>query len=130
MDLLTVVMHELGHVLNLDSVYGGDPSDLMAAYLATGERRLPSATDQSALAVAAGQAGLGQTSQAGNLPASLVGAPGTAWLSSGGDSGVPAAGTSGAGFSGWTIPDWWFLSEGLGHTKQQPWDSDAFAFTV
>jgi hypothetical protein len=41
MDLLTVVMHELGHVLGQDSRFGGAPSDLMAAYLATGERRLP-----------------------------------------------------------------------------------------
>jgi hypothetical protein len=41
MDLLTVVMHELGHVLGLDSRFGGDPSDLMTAELRTGDRRTP-----------------------------------------------------------------------------------------
>src|SRR5581483_9838743 len=43
MDLLTVVMHELGHVIGLDSRFGGDPADLMAAYLGAGDRRLPGA---------------------------------------------------------------------------------------
>jgi hypothetical protein len=41
MDLLTVVMHELGHVIGLDSRFGGDPTNLMYAYLGTGDRRLP-----------------------------------------------------------------------------------------
>jgi hypothetical protein len=41
MDLLTVVMHELGHVLGLDSRFGGDSSDLMTAELWTGARRTP-----------------------------------------------------------------------------------------
>jgi hypothetical protein len=41
MDLLTVVMHELGHVLGLDSRFDADPSDLMAAELMTGDRRSP-----------------------------------------------------------------------------------------
>ncbi|HEY1375757.1 MAG TPA: hypothetical protein VGF55_03150 [Gemmataceae bacterium] len=45
MDLLTVVMHELGHVVGLDSRFGGDPHDLMYAYLSPGERRLPGAAD-------------------------------------------------------------------------------------
>src|SRR5437867_3561098 len=45
MDLLTVVMHELGHVIGLDSRYDGDTSDLMYVYLGTGERRLPTAAD-------------------------------------------------------------------------------------
>jgi hypothetical protein len=49
MDLLTVVMHELGHVLGLDSKYDGDPSDLMYAYLGTGDRRLPSMADVEAI---------------------------------------------------------------------------------
>jgi hypothetical protein len=49
MDLLTVVMHELGHVLGLDSSYHGDPTNLMAAYLGTGDRRLPGAADVAAL---------------------------------------------------------------------------------
>lgn len=42
MDLLTVVMHELGHVLGLDSNFDGDSSDLMTARLATGVRRTAS----------------------------------------------------------------------------------------
>jgi Bacterial Ig domain/Dockerin type I domain len=42
MDLLTVVMHELGHVLGKDSLFGSsDQNNLMYAYLTTGERRLP-----------------------------------------------------------------------------------------
>lgn len=42
MDLLTTVMHELGHVLGLDSSFDPlDRDDLMYAYLTTGERRLP-----------------------------------------------------------------------------------------
>jgi hypothetical protein len=45
MDLLTVVMHELGHVLGRDSTFTtGDRNDLMYAYLTDGERRLPPAT--------------------------------------------------------------------------------------
>ncbi len=45
MDLLTVVEHELGHVVGLDSRFTGNPSDLMYAYLASGERRLPAPPD-------------------------------------------------------------------------------------
>ena len=42
MDLLTVVVHELGHVLGRDSLFGtADQNDVMYAYLMTGERRLP-----------------------------------------------------------------------------------------
>jgi hypothetical protein len=45
-DLLTVVMHELGHVLGLNDVDPTTfPDDLMAETLATGVRRLPSAQD-------------------------------------------------------------------------------------
>ena len=45
-DLLTVVMHELGHVLGLNDVDPATfPDDLMAETLATGVRRLPSAQD-------------------------------------------------------------------------------------
>jgi hypothetical protein len=41
-DLLTVVLHELGHVLGLDDVSGdGAASDLMAETLPVGVRRLP-----------------------------------------------------------------------------------------
>jgi Beta-propeller repeat len=45
MDLLTVVLHELGHVVGLDSRFAGDPHDLMSAYLNPGERRLPGPAD-------------------------------------------------------------------------------------
>jgi hypothetical protein len=45
MDLLTVVMHELGHVIGLRDVDPGDNhGDLMDETLAPGVRRLPSAT--------------------------------------------------------------------------------------
>ena len=48
MDLLTVVEHELGHVIGLDSRFNGDPHDLMYAYLSPGERRLPGPADGTA----------------------------------------------------------------------------------
>ena len=42
MDLLTTVMHELGHQLGLGDSYALDDRDsLMYGYLVTGERRLP-----------------------------------------------------------------------------------------
>ncbi len=45
-DLLTVVMHELGHTLGLSDLDPTtSPTDLMAETLATGVRRLPSAAD-------------------------------------------------------------------------------------
>ena len=42
-DLLTVVEHELGHTFGFDE--SPDPTDVMAEYLGTGERRLPTAAD-------------------------------------------------------------------------------------
>jgi VCBS repeat-containing protein len=52
MDLLTVVMHELGHVLGLDSAFTpADQDGVMFGYLTPGERLLPAAGD--ALAVPA-----------------------------------------------------------------------------
>lgn len=39
MDLLSVLLHEYGHVLGLE--HSGDSSDFMAAALQPGERRLP-----------------------------------------------------------------------------------------
>jgi hypothetical protein len=40
-----VVEHELGHTIGLDSRFSGSTSDLMYAYLAPGERRLPGPAD-------------------------------------------------------------------------------------
>jgi uncharacterized repeat protein (TIGR01451 family) len=51
MDLLTVVEHELGHIVGLDSRFTGDSNDLMYAYLSPGVRRLPGAADVPASAV-------------------------------------------------------------------------------
>jgi VCBS repeat-containing protein len=46
MDLLTTVMHEMGHQIGLDDLYSAqDSGDLMYGYLVTGERRLPGAGD-------------------------------------------------------------------------------------
>jgi hypothetical protein len=56
MDLLTVVMHELGHVIGLDSRYDGDTSDLMYVYLGTGSRRLPGAVDLPGVVIPASSA--------------------------------------------------------------------------
>ena len=59
-DLLTVLMHELGHTLGLSDLNPASSSnDLMAETLATGVRRLPSAQDITA--VLAGQVSAGQT---------------------------------------------------------------------
>jgi hypothetical protein len=46
LDLLTVVTHELGHVIGLDdSTAANDANDLMYLYLVDGERRLPDTAD-------------------------------------------------------------------------------------
>ena len=44
-DLLTVVMHEMGHALGLPDITAPGSADLMAEALATGLRRLPSLAD-------------------------------------------------------------------------------------
>jgi hypothetical protein len=50
MDLLTVVMHELGHVLGLDSAFTpADQDGVMFGYLTPGERLLPAAADVVAI---------------------------------------------------------------------------------
>ncbi|MCL2524115.1 MAG: matrixin family metalloprotease [Betaproteobacteria bacterium] len=48
MDLLSVLLHEYGHVLGLE--HSGDPRNFMAATLQPGERRLPSAAEQQPMA--------------------------------------------------------------------------------
>ena len=42
-DLLTVILHEMGHVLGMDDDLGGEPDDLMHSWLSVGQRRLPAA---------------------------------------------------------------------------------------
>ena len=50
MDLLTVVEHELGHVLGLSDIDpSSQPNDLMATTLPPGVRRQPTTQDQDAL---------------------------------------------------------------------------------
>jgi hypothetical protein len=52
MDLLTVVTHELGHILGLADVSALQlPNDLMDTTLPTGTRRLPSTADMKAMAM-------------------------------------------------------------------------------
>ena len=61
MDLLTTVMHEMGHQLGLEDTYGtGDHDELMFGFLMTGERRLPDSSDVAQ----ASQADVPQISQA------------------------------------------------------------------
>ena len=53
-DLLTVVMHELGHVIGVDDVSPAlRPDDLMDQTLSPGERRLPTAADVTGAVTAA-----------------------------------------------------------------------------
>jgi hypothetical protein len=47
-DLLTVVMHEMGHALGLPDITTPDSTDLMAQALAVGMRRFPSVADVDA----------------------------------------------------------------------------------
>ena len=45
-DLLTLIMHEIGHALGLDDTYAAaDHDELMYGELAVGERRLPDIDD-------------------------------------------------------------------------------------
>ena len=48
-DLLTVVMHEMGHALGLPDWTAGSSNDLMAESLAASVRRLPSVADIDAV---------------------------------------------------------------------------------
>jgi hypothetical protein len=54
MDLLTTVMHELGHQIGLDDNFDtAAANDLMFGFLGAGERRLPDATDAAVANAAA-----------------------------------------------------------------------------
>jgi len=68
MDLLTTLIHEQGHVLGLEDIQGIDRNDVMYAYLAEGERRLPA--DGQALGAEPG-------SVEGDTPAYLAGGEST-----------------------------------------------------
>jgi hypothetical protein len=58
MDLLTVVMHELGHVGGLDDDYSASGhGDVMAGWLLEGERQLPGAASEAETAVLASPSG-------------------------------------------------------------------------
>ncbi len=71
-DLLTVVMHELGHVLGLNDLNpAAFPDDLMAETLATGVRRMPSAQDV-AMVLAAQSVGERAATPSGTPDAALV----------------------------------------------------------
>jgi VCBS repeat-containing protein len=76
LDLLTVVTHELGHVIGLeDSTAAGDANDLMYINLVDGERRLPDGMDV-AQAQQADTAHLAEIAEAA-LPAGAVAPNGT-----------------------------------------------------
>jgi hypothetical protein len=50
MDLLTAVLHELGHVAGLADQYGGQHSaDVMSGWLRPGTRRMPTLADLDAV---------------------------------------------------------------------------------
>src|SRR5262249_35005348 len=70
-DLLTAVMHEIGHALGLD--HAADASDLMSDHLVTGERRLPGAADVQAASQQASQSAT-QTVSAGQTVTGTAGA--------------------------------------------------------
>ena len=54
MDLLTALMHEVGHELDFEDSYEqGDRDGLMCGYLVTGERPLPDDEQQALAATAA-----------------------------------------------------------------------------
>lgn len=76
-DLVTVVTHELGHVLGLNDLDPTMlPNDLMAATLPTGVRRHPSSQDVIAILVAQ-RSGSGPVSSGARLADAIFGADGT-----------------------------------------------------
>jgi hypothetical protein len=65
MDLLTVVTHEMGHVIGLpDTTLPGDGHDLMYASLVAGERRLPAAENVAQANAAQADAASAQSTDA------------------------------------------------------------------
>jgi hypothetical protein len=74
MDLLTTVMHELGHQIGLDDNFDtAAADDLMFGFLGAGERRMPDATD-AAVANAAAAPAVVQPVAAGHDVAGTAGA--------------------------------------------------------
>ena len=74
-DLLTTVMHEMGHALGLgDSYAAGDGDDLMYGWLYTGERRLPGEGQAEGAVIGATEdkAFLGTPIEIGKLPSSQL----------------------------------------------------------
>jgi VCBS repeat-containing protein len=85
MDLLTTVMHELGHVLGLPDI-NAPADDLMYINLADGERRLPDAADvaqANAIAVQTIEAGLPKSAQAATSAPIVIGTPGDDTINAG-----------------------------------------------
>jgi large repetitive protein len=85
MDLLTTVMHELGHVLGLPDI-NAPADDLMYINLADGERRLPDAADvaqANAIAVQTIEAGLPKSAQAATSAPIVIGTPGNDTINAG-----------------------------------------------
>jgi hypothetical protein len=64
MDLLTAVMHEIGHALGLDHTDDPASGDVMSGALVAGERRLPSAADAVAAEPATSQPNVARSAQA------------------------------------------------------------------
>ena len=64
MDLLSVLLHEYGHVLGIE--HSPDAGDFMAATLAPGVRRLPSSEELALMAQLVGEIKLAQGGQGGN----------------------------------------------------------------
>lgn|GEM_PF-1546903 len=96
LDLLTVLTHEIGHIVGLSDTF--DDSS-MGSDLAPGVRRLPSAEDVAALAAAAGIRF--QFGDATNTAGSTAATPGG--TGSGGTFGPPVAPTFSADLSAWQV---------------------------
>jgi hypothetical protein len=102
MDLLTVVMHELGHVIGYDSYGAGiNEHDLMAGYLDVGTRRLPTSgagreeASTSASPVQMGSSASNDVANASSVPSIVLADRGSIAASTGGDA-VAAASDAGS----------------------------------